>query len=161
MKKNDKKKLTNGKAIIFVILVVTIILITMIYIIKEKGNYEIIENPKTNQNIEEFVEVLDDQTKLNTSEKLQETKKYEGLEIKNLQIIEKNNVTLLTGIITNVSEEKQGGYPINITIQNKEGNEIITISAYVEELEPGNTSYLSVSSTFDYANAYDLTITKK
>lgn len=159
MKKNDKKKLTNGKAIILVVLVVTIILITMIYIMKEK--YEIIENPTINQNTEEFVEVLDDQTRLNTSEKLQETKKYEGLEISKLKIIAKYNVTLLTGIVTNVSEEKQGGYPINITIQNKEGNEIITISAFVEELEPGNTSCLSVSSTFDYANAYDLIITKR
>lgn len=161
----DKKEKNNKKLmrimIFIIVMLILFIIIALLYTMKEKdiGNKK--PNETVNENVEEFVKVLEDQTKLNVSKKLQETKKFKGLEIRNLQITEKNNVTLLTGTITNVSEEKQGGYPVNITIQDKDGNKIITIAAFIGELEPGNTSILSTSATFDYANAYDLIISKR
>lgn len=110
---------------------------------------------------EEFVDKLEDGTRLNTSNKLQETKTFEGMEISNLQLTENNNVTLLLGTITNKSTTKQGGFPVNIKLVDKNGNEIITVVGYIEELKPGESTQLSTSATFDYANAYDFTIRKR
>ena len=83
------------------------------------------------------------------------------MEITDFQLTEKDNVTLLLGTITNTSNEKKGGYPVNIKVVDKQGNEIITVAAFFGELEPGQSTQLSTSATFDYANAYDFSITKK
>ena len=70
-------------------------------------------------------------------------------------------MTLLLGTITNTSTTTQGGYPVEIKVIDKEGNEITTVSAYIGTVEPGKTTQLNTSATFDYANAYDLNIAKK
>ena len=117
-----------------------------------------------NENValeEEFVNVLEDGTRLNKSDKLHEKKEFDGMEITDFQLTEKENVTLLLGTITNTSNEKKGGYPVNIKVVDKQGNEIITVAAFFGELEPGQSTQLSTSATFDYANAYDFSITKK
>ena len=83
------------------------------------------------------------------------------MEISKIQLTEKDNVTLLLGTVTNVSDTTRGGYPVNVTVFDKEGNEITTVSAFLGELEPGKSTQFSTNATFDYANAYDFTITKK
>ena len=105
--------------------------------------------------------ILEDGTKYNTSEKLQETKKIEGIEISDMQLTQKDNVTLLLGTITNTSDTTQGGYPVAIKVMDKDGNEITTIVAYIGTLEPGKTTQLNTSKTIDCVNAYDLSITKE
>ena len=162
---NKKAKIIT---IVFIIIIGIAIIISAILCIKNirKRDPEDIEEQKNetienNTVVEEFVEVLEDGTRLNTSSKLDETKKFEGLEISNLQITEKDNVTLLLGTITNVSQTKQGGYPINIKLIDKDGNEIITIVAIIGELEPGESTQLSTNAISDFANAYDFIITRK
>lgn len=141
------------------ILICIIILATVILIVKnnknenvEKGN--IIEKEK-------FVTILEDGTKLNISSKLHETKDFEGMEIMNLQLTENNNTTLLLGEITNTSPNVQGGYLVNIVIIDEQGNEMTTIEAYIKELNPGQSTQLSSKTTLDYANAYDISISRK
>ena len=90
-----------------------------------------------NENVapeEEFVNVLEDGTRLNKSDKLHEKKEFDGMEITDFQLTEKENVTLLLGTITNTSNEKKGGYPVNIKVVDKQGNEIITVAAFFGEL---------------------------
>ena len=110
---------------------------------------------------ETYVEVLEDGTKLNTSEKLHETKIIDGIELSNLQLTEKNNVSLILGTVRNVSNTTKGGYPIKVKIIDNEGQEIITIEAYLTQLEPGETAQFNTSASFDYSNAYDFIISKK
>lgn len=157
----------KAKNIIILLIVIVIIISAILLITKVKKesteNVESEKNEVTNVNTEkeEFVEVLEDGTRLNTSPKLKEVKKFEGLEITNLQITEKDNVTLLLGTITNVSQTKQERYPVNIKIIDKYGNELITIAAIIGELEAGESTQLSTNVTFDFANAYDFIISRK
>ena len=148
---------SNEKILIIGLLVVLVIVI-LISIIVNKNKDEI---EKNNIIDEEFVEILDDGTKLNTSNRLKEAKMIDGMEITDFQLTESNNVTLLLGTITNKSDEVKGDYPVSIKILDKQGNEIITVGGYIGELQPGQSTQLNCSATFDYANAYDFEITKK
>ncbi len=153
---NKKRNIIIG----IVILIIIVILIAVFGNKKNKNKQN--ENEQTdNQVTEEFVNVLDDGTRLNTSNKLKETKTIDGMEISNFQLTAKDNVTILLGTITNKSDAVKGDYPVNIKILDKQGNEIITVGGYIGELQPGATTQLNCSATFDYANAYDFEITKK
>ena len=148
-----------------VLILITVVVIIIAIIVsdgnKNKGEDEKIVSKTNNNQTEEFVNILNDGTKLNTSDKLHETKTFDGMEISNFQLTENGNVTLLLGTITNTSTEKKGGYPISITILDKDGNELTVVAAYIGELEPGESTQLNTSATFDYINAYDFEITKR
>lgn len=152
MKKNEKRMI--------VILIVITIIVIIIAIIMNNGKEEKVEENNTLSK-EEFVDVLEDGTRLNTSNQLKQKKTIGGMEITDFQLTEKNNITLLLGKVTNISSTTQGGYPVNVKIIDKQGNEIITIDAFLGPLEPGQSTQFSTSATFDYANAYDFSITKK
>lgn len=152
MKKKEKQMIAILVAITIVVIIIAIVL--------NKGKKEKVEE----ENIavtEEFVDVLEDGTRLNTSNKLQETKKIDGMEITNFQLTEKDNITVLLGTVTNVSDTTKGGYPVNAKVIDKQGYEIITIDAFLGPLEPGKSTQFSTSATFDYANAYDFIISPK
>ncbi len=148
----------NEKKMILILIIISVIIISILAIIKNNEEDET-EN-ETNQIEEEYVNVLEDGTRLNESEKLHETKTFDGLTISNFQLTEKDNMTILLGTITNNTEETRGGYPINIKVIDKNGNEIITVGGYIGEIKPGESMQLNSSATFDYANAYDFEITK-
>lgn len=154
MKEKEKK-------LILILSIITIVVVIAAIVIKNSSTNKKNENNSVQQPEEEFVDVLEDGTRLNTSDKLHETKTFEGMEISNFQVTEKDNVTVLLGTVTNVSNTTKGGYPVNIKIVDKAGNEIVTIGAFLGTLEPGESTQLNTSATFDYANAYDFSITKK
>ena len=156
MKKKEKQ-------IIGVLVLITIFIIVIAIVVRSinKNKENTTENQEENIVTEEFVDVLDDGTRVNKSDKLHETKIFDEMEISNFSLTEKENVTLLLGTITNTSSEVKGDYPINIKVIDKDGNEIITVAAYIEKLEPGERCELNTSATFDYANAYDIEISKK
>ena len=155
----------NEKIMIGILVIITAIVIIVAIARKKDSKQEIAEETNTQEQTtiaqEEFVNILEDGTKYNTSEKLQETKKIEGIEISDMQLTQKDNVTLLLGTITNTSDTTQGVYPVAIKVMDKDGNEITTIVAYIGTLEPGKTTQLNTSKTIDCVNAYDLSITKE
>ena len=118
------------------------------------------EEPQNDQNKEEFVQVLDDGTRLNTSTKLQETKKVEGLEISDFQVTAKNGATELLGTVTNTSSTAGGGFLANLKIMDKQGQNIYTAQVYIKPLEPGESTPLISNASFDYANAYDFSVSR-
>lgn len=142
------------KTIISSVIIIIAILLTIIIIIK---------NNKENTGIqtEEFVQTMKDGTRINNSNKLKETKLFDELEIKINEVKEKENITVLLGTITNNTNEEKGDYPINIQVIDKQGNEIVIIEGYIGKISPQDTIQLNCSATFDYANAYDINITKK
>ena len=154
-------KNTEKKFIIILILISIIIIaiVATITNIKEKKEEIIYNNNNSNEN--EYVNVLQDGTKLNTSNKLQETKTIDGMEINNFQLSSKDGVTVLLGTITNNSNEVKGDYPVSIKVLDNKGNEIVTVGGYIGALQPGESTQLNCSASFDYANAYDFEITKK
>ena len=156
MKKNEKR-------MILVLVIITIIaIIALVIMNKGKKETPTNSNSTTEQSApkEEFVDVLEDGTKLNKSEQLKKAKKLEGLDITDFQLTESDNQTVLLGTITNNTTTQQGGYVADITILNKQGKEMVTVKSYIAPLEPGQSTQLNTSMTLDYANAYDFTITK-
>lgn len=107
---------------------------------------------------EEYVEVLDDGTKVNTSNKLKEDKEFNGLKISNISIEEKGNETVLEADITNISSKSQGDYGIYLVIKDDEGNEIKKIAGYINHIEPNEETKLKIKTSYDFANAYDFEI---
>ena len=156
MKKKEKKRIV----ILLVIMVIAIVIFTFMKKgTGEKKNLEP-ENIILQQN-EKYVEKLEDGTKLNISNKLKETKKIEGLEISDIQLTEKNNVTQVLGTVKNITNTPQGGFVVGVTIFNQEGKEIITIDGYIEQIEPNREVQFSTNGTFEYADAYDIRIIRK
>ena len=146
------------KIAIGVLIAITIIAIIALMIMNNKGGKSA---SKKNETKSDMSYELEDGTQLNTSSKLNEIKKFDGLEISNIQITQKDNVSLLLAKIANISNTKQGGYVIDIKIIDKQGNEIKTVPFLVKELEPGETTQLNASATFDFVDAYDFVISKK
>lgn len=155
--------------IIIILLIIIAIIVSVFFFLTRFSKQKISENNIGIENVHisegnvenEFVTILEDGTRLNTSNKLKEAKKFEGFEISDLQLTEKDNITLLLGTITNVSQTKQGGYSINVTFIDKSGNELTTIAAIIGELEPGESDQFSTNVMFDYSNSYDFIISKR
>lgn len=154
------------KQVIGVLIGIAVIAIIVVLIVngKNKEDENIVNNETVENNTveeEKYVEVLENGTKLNTSEKLKETKEIDGMEISNMQLTEEGNITKLLGTITNKSNTTKGNYEINIKLIDENGKALTTLVGYIGELEPGESTQLSTSTTFDYANTYDVEITKR
>lgn len=106
----------------------------------------------------ENVAILEDGTKLNTSEKLQETKTCEGLELSNIQLTEKENKSKVMGQIKNTSNEDAPVREITLKFYKENGDEIITITGIVNELSAGETTNFYTEALFDFSMAYDFSI---
>lgn len=156
-----EEKLMVGVLILITILVIIVGIVMSINKGKKENKDNNVVAREENRVVEEFVDLREDGTKVNKSSKLHEKKTYDGLEIGNLQLTMKDNVSVILGEIKNVSNIAKGEYPISLVMLDKEGNEIITIGAYIQKLEPGQTAELNTSATFDFANAYDFKITKR
>lgn len=109
---------------------------------------------------EEFVARQEDGTRVNTSNKIKETKRIGGLEISGVTITENNNLTQLLGTVENTSRAVDGGYTLKIIVVDKENQELIDMLFDITELQPGQSTQIDCSATFDYSNAYDVRFEK-
>ena len=155
----------NEKILIIVLLVILVIAIVVFTILR---NNDIIDNPEetqteeaTEEPVEEFVQVLEDGTKLNTSSKLSEMKELDGLQFGNIQLTEQNGQSVLLADVKNTTSEATDIILVDVTLLDKDGNELVTVGGIIGPLQPGETTQFNTSVTLDYANAYDFTITKK
>lgn len=155
MKKNERNA-------ILVLIVVAVIIIAVLVRSRNGNDAEgsaVAEEPTAqNQVVEEFVEVLEDGTKLNTSDKLAETKTFGNYEVSNIQLTEQDGQSLILADVKNIGSTKADVVLIDITLLDKEGNEITTIGGIIGDVEPNETVQLNASATTDFANAYDFTI---
>ena len=152
MKKKEKRMIL----ILLIILVIAII----IFAVSKQGNNK--ENKvEENKVVEEFVQVLEDGTKLNTSSKLNEIKKIEGLEFGNIQLTNANGQSVLLADVKNTSTVATKMMLVSVTLYDKNGNELGTVGGIISALQPGESKQFNTSMQKDYANAYDFTITKK
>ena len=109
---------------------------------------------------EKNVEVQDDGTKVNKSEEVAKEKEIDGLKIRNVTITGKDNQTYIVADVVNETDEKRGGYGVDITILDDDNEIMAIIGGYIDEVEPGQSIVLYATSTLDYANAYDIKIEK-
>ena len=165
MKKKEKKML-------LLLVVVAIIIIVALTKIAGKKNTSDKNNANSGNNggstsevadvqAGEFEQILDDGSKMNTSNKLAETKKFGNYEVSNIQLTERDGQSLILADVKNVGESKADITLIDITLTDKDGNEITTIGGIIGDVEAGETVQLNASATTDFANAYDISFQVK
>ena len=156
MKKQEKR-------MILILLAVLAILIIALVINKnaKKENKENKAETANNTVTEEFVQVLEDGTKLNTSEQLNKTKQVGAYKFENMQLTEQGSQTVLLADVTNTSSSATNMQLLDVTLLDKNGKEIVTIGGIISPLQPGAKTQFNTSMTLDYANTYDFKITLK
>ena len=166
-----KKGMKKSEKIVILVLVIIVIALIIVQIVRNNSSNsdETVTTSDSNsstesddilEETEEYVTTLSDGTKLNTSEKLNEDKEIDGIEITEIQLTESNNQTQLLATLTNTSGETAGKFTATINLLDEDGETLVQLKAYIPELEAGESTQLNTSSGLDYSNAYDFTITK-
>lgn len=155
MKKNEK--------ILIGVLVAAVIIVILIGVMISKKKNENTDVPvnsgvKTEMPKEDDVANLEDGSKINTSEKFNSVKRYNTLEISNIQFTEKNGMSVLLADVTNKGTTKHEIEIVKITILDKDGKAITEIKPIIGAVEPGKTIKLNASITADVVNAKDFKI---
>ena len=152
MKKQEMKMLG-------MIILIGVIVIGIIWFIVGGKNKE--ENKETEQNQveqEEYVQVLEDGTKYNKSDKLKENKKLGGLEIGNIQLTHQNGMSVLLATVANTTEKAVDVTRIRLKLYDDKGNVLEELDGLISPLKAGESTQLNMGVSADYANAYDFTI---
>lgn len=153
MKRKEKQGL-------LILVIATILIVGVIWLITRNKDESKQGNAGTSTG-EEYVQVQDDGTKVNTSEKAKETKEIEDVIIENIRITEKNGQTVLIADITNTTEKTKERFLVDIVLYDKAGKEIGKIPGVIGEMQAGETIEMQAGITQDYVNAYDFKIVKK
>ena len=157
MNKNEKRWIV----LLVAVLIIAVVLIIGLLSIKKTGDVEENNNVQEVQKENGYAQVLEDGSKVNTSNKLKENKEFNGLQISNIKIVEKDNETILEADVINLTKEKQGDYGINLKIKDDKGNVIKKIAGYINYMEPKEKTRISIKTSYDFANAYDFEIEKQ
>ena len=160
-KKEKTKKLTkiDKKKIAIIAGIIAVVIIAVIGI-----TIAIINNNEKNKNIDpetEFVEIDAEGNKRNISEKLKETKTFGNMEMNNIELTAKKNVSLLKANFTNKGEETEKEKIVTVEILNKKKEVISSFDTVINKMDPGETIEFSMNITEDISNAYDLRIVEK
>ena len=156
MKKSEKR-------MILTIVVVAVIIVVGLLIWRNnanKGN-EPQNNVGEQQVAEKYVDVLEDGTKLNKSNKLKETKKVDELEISGIQLTNQNGLSVILGTVKNTSSRDLGLTVIEITLYDDKNNVLEKVEGFVSPVKAGGSVQLNMGVSADYANAYDFSVVKK
>ena len=109
----------------------------------------------------EFVEQLDDGTKVNTSQKVKETKNIRDYEVTDIKLTTTNGISTMIATVKNTGSSKLPETEVTIQILDKEGNIITDFLGVINELEAGATTTLNASVTADVSNAYDFKLIER
>lgn len=160
MKENEKKGI-----LILVIVAIVIILVLVMVLKPGKNNNVGGQNPNqgqaiggqnNGQQVGEFTKINEKGEKINTSEKINQTKETSDFTISNVSLKEVNGKTTLTARVTNKSGKDQDGFFGNLVLLDKNNQEIGRIPASITETKPDETIEIEASITESYAgNAYD------
>ena len=159
MKNNENKKKNVLKPFILLIIILLIILIiALISINKNNKNPEKnISNGEENK-VESYVEEIETGLKINKSTKLNEAKEVQGLKTTNIQLSTKDGMTTLLADVINNSGTKTALKTVEITLIDKEGNELTKVTGIIDSLDVGESKQLNIGMTSDYVNAYDFKV---
>ena len=159
MKKKEKRMILILLVILIIAIVIFVVSKNLNKESKTKENGSMIQQENTEP--EEFVQVLEDGTKLNTSTELNKEKQVGNYKFENMQLTTQDNQTVLLADVTNTGSNKTDIQLVDVTLLDKDGNEIITVGGIISQLEPGEKTQFNTSMTLDYANTYDFKITLK
>ena len=154
MKRNERKW-------ILVLVAITVLLIIVLIVKNSKKEVTKENSKQLGANTQEYVQVLEDGTKLNTSTKLKETKMLDSLEIGNIQLTNKNGQSVLLADVKNTGSMETQVMLINIVLLDENGTEITTVPGIISPLKAGERTQLNTSIQQDYTGIYDFRVVKK
>ena len=155
--KNNNKKII----IILVIAVILIIAVVTIYLINKGGNLGENENNQTENQVESYVQEVEDGVKVNTSTAMNTSKTLGNLLITNIQLSNRSGMTSFLADVKNNGTEVTPVKTIQITLISYEGEELAKLTGVINSLEPGETTELNIATTSNYITAYDFKIEGK
>lgn len=154
MNKSERKQ-------VFIMISVMVVIILILFVIKVvSGNKDESQSAQSNVQNEAYVEKQEDGTKVNTSNKLKETKKLGDLEFSNIRLTSKNGESYLTATVKNVGGSKAGDEFVTITVVDDQGSILTSVDAYLGTIQAGAETTLSSKTSSDFANAYDFTVSR-
>ena len=151
-----KKRKISIKAWVIVAIILIIIIVAVIVNINKKNKHETTENDENS-----YVEEIADGIKINKSTKLNESKLVNGLLISNIQLTESDGMTTLLADVTNKTEQKTELKKLKIVLLDESGNEIATMTAFINAINAGETTQLNASTTSNYIKAYDFKVVEE
>jgi len=158
---NMEGKVKKNKRILVLMCVLLLIFLVIFLLINPKENTKVQNEIEVeNKQAQEFVQVLEDGTKLNVSSKLTQIKKLDSLEIGNIQLTNKDEQSVLLADVTNNGNTQTTLILVDIILYDKEGTQIAKIPGIISPLKPGETTQLNTTVQQDYSNAYDFEIRK-
>lgn len=155
-----KLKIKNKKRFISICILALLLIaiITSIIILNTKKSKPAENLPNSS---EPFVNLSENGKKTNISSKVQETKNVEGLDFSEIKITSLNNQTSVTGKIKNNSSKDIKGFYFKLSALNESGEIISESEGLLDSIiESGSTNTFSVITSKDFANCYDIQITK-
>ena len=97
----------------------------------------------------------------NTSEDVVKEETYEGLQFSNISLITENGYTTFTADVTNTSDTDSTISDVDILLQDKDGNEVITLRGNIgEPLKPNETRTITAVTKGDLKDVTAKVITK-
>ena len=141
-------------------IIIAIIVIAIIIVIVNQGNNK---NKETNinENKELYVYNTGNDTKINVSEELNNSKKVGNYEFYNIQFTSKEGQSQLIANIKNNSQTDCTAKLIEITFFDTSKKVIGKINGVISPIKAGGTTAFSTNVSADYVNAYDFEITIK
>ena len=90
----------------------------------------------------------------NTSEEVVKEETYEGLQFSNISLITENGYTTFTADVTNTTETDSTISDVDIILQDKDGNEVITLRGNIgEPLKSNETRTITAVTKGKFNNA--------
>lgn len=143
----------NKKIILLVSIIIIFIIVITVVIVSRNVN-------KENIIVEEFDTIYEDGTKINTSEKLLETKKLDELELTEIKLSCRNGISTLIAKVTNNGNTKTQEQEVSVEVLDKEENVIVELKGLLLPINPGESTTLNLNISSDIAGAYDFRISK-
>lgn len=160
-KEKKSKKINLNRILILIILVIAIV--TIIGIIFKQKDDRAEKESKLQEQLEsnKNYTTLENGVLLNTSKKIGESKSVKGLKVTNIQITQSNGITTIVADITNSTEKNVKGFSVNVIPIDKNGEEMTTLTGYIQEIESGKSTSLVVSTSYDFINCENIQIEEK
>ena len=136
-----------------------IVIGVLVIILFNMGVIEYTNNSTVNNNLIDYnYQIVDSETKKNTSKKINESKTFEGLMISNLSFIERHSQNTMIASVKNVSGKKMDNrVKVKIILLDEENKEIGDFIGVVAPLDVDEITQLNIGTTKidEYINAYD------
>ena len=149
------------KKLILILVIITVVVGVIAFFVMRGNNNK--NNNGTQQakqeNVtEEYVQKLEDGSKLKVSEELRKTKTLDGLEFTNIQLKEIGGITTLLADVENKTSSATNEKVVSVKILDKSGNTITELKGIIDSIQPSAKAQLNIAVTADVANAYNFEI---